>query len=81
MLAYREALKEWTRERVPLNWAMTQRNPARVYLAYFEKDGAAAHLYKAERHTLEARKVVEAGATHFLELGDELLASIQSLRP
>ena len=24
--AYREALKEWTRERVPLEWAMTQNN-------------------------------------------------------
>ena len=26
VLAYREALKEWTRERVPLQWAMTQMN-------------------------------------------------------
>ena len=25
---YREALKEWTRERVPLDWAMTQMNSA-----------------------------------------------------
>ena len=24
--AYRDALKEWTRERVPLDWAMTQNN-------------------------------------------------------
>ena len=24
--AYREALEEWTRERVPLDWAMTQNN-------------------------------------------------------
>ncbi len=24
--AYREALKEWTRERVPLEWATTQNN-------------------------------------------------------
>ncbi len=24
--AYREALKEWTRERVPLDWARTQNN-------------------------------------------------------
>ena len=24
--AFREALKEWTRERVPLDWAMTQNN-------------------------------------------------------
>jgi tetratricopeptide (TPR) repeat protein len=26
VVAYREALKEWTRERVPLDWAMTQNN-------------------------------------------------------
>ena len=26
VVAYREALKEWTREHVPLDWAMTQNN-------------------------------------------------------
>ena len=81
VLAFRDALKEQTRERVPLEWAMTQGNLAVVYLAYFEKDGTVAHLDVAERHFLDAREVfVEAGATHYLGLADAQLARIQSLR-
>ena len=81
MLAFRDALKEQTRERVPLEWAMTQGNLAVVYLAYFEKDGTVAHLDVAERHFLDAREVfVEAGAAHYLGLADAQLARIQSLR-
>ena len=81
MLAYREALKEYTRERVPLDWAMTQGNLANVYIAYFEKDGAMAHLDLAERHASDAREVFDgAGATHYVEMADAQLAKIQSLR-
>jgi len=42
--AYREALQENTRERVPLDWAMTQMNLALVYRALFDKDHEPRHL-------------------------------------
>ena len=42
--AYREALKENTRARVPLDWAMTQMNLALVYRALFDKDHQPRHL-------------------------------------
>jgi hypothetical protein len=42
--AYREALKELTRERIPLEWAETQRNIALVYQALFDKDHQPRHL-------------------------------------
>ena len=44
MAAYREALKERTRERVPLEWAMTQNNLGNALLEIGgagERDGAA----------------------------------------
>ncbi len=42
--AYREALKEWTRERVPLDWATTQNNLGNALWSARgarERDGAA----------------------------------------
>ena len=42
--AYREALQEWTRERVPLDWAMTQNNLGNALATLGrarERDGAA----------------------------------------
>ncbi len=42
--AYRAALQEYTRERVPRQWAMTQGNLVFVYHALFEKTGGPHHL-------------------------------------
>ncbi|HEX3494364.1 MAG TPA: hypothetical protein VHT48_03165, partial [Methylocella sp.] len=42
--AHREATQELTRERVPLQWAVTQHNLAVVYRALFEKDREPRHL-------------------------------------
>ena len=42
--AYREALQERTRARVPLEWARTQVNLALVHLAFFDKDRQPRHL-------------------------------------
>ena len=42
--AYREALQEFTRERVPLEWAATQNNLALVYRALFDKERQPRHL-------------------------------------
>jgi tetratricopeptide (TPR) repeat protein len=39
--SYREALKEWTRERVPLQWAMTQNNLGAALGALGERQMAA----------------------------------------
>jgi hypothetical protein len=37
-------LSEWSRARVPLDWAMTQMNVALVYRALFDKDHQPRHL-------------------------------------
>jgi hypothetical protein len=37
--AYRDALEEWTRERVPLQWAMTQNNLGNVQTLLNERLG------------------------------------------
>jgi Tetratricopeptide repeat len=38
--AYRDALKEWTRERVPLQWATTQNNLGNVQTLLNERLGS-----------------------------------------
>ena len=40
--AYREALKEWTRERVPLEWATTQNNLGNALRALGERESGTA---------------------------------------
>jgi tetratricopeptide (TPR) repeat protein len=42
--AFRAALEERTRPRVPLDWAFTQMNLALVYRALFDKDHQPRHL-------------------------------------
>ena len=45
--AYREALQEWTRVRVPLQWAATQHNLALTYRALYDKSAEPRHLDNA----------------------------------
>jgi tetratricopeptide (TPR) repeat protein len=45
--AYHAALEEWTRERVPLNWAMTQNNLGSALLRLGERESGTARLEKA----------------------------------
>ena len=45
--AYREALKEWTRERVPLQWAMTQNNLGTALMRLGERESGTARLDEA----------------------------------
>jgi tetratricopeptide (TPR) repeat protein len=45
--AYREALKEWTRERVPLQWATTQNNLGNALLRLGERENGTAKLEEA----------------------------------
>jgi hypothetical protein len=42
--AYRDALKEWTRERVPLDWAMTQNNLGIALMRLGERESGTARL-------------------------------------
>ncbi len=45
--AYRAALTEWTRERVPLDWAMTQNNLGNALLRLGERESGTARLEEA----------------------------------
>ena len=45
--AYRDALKEWTRERVPLDWAMTQNNLGNALETLGERESGTARLEEA----------------------------------
>ena len=54
--AYREALKEYTRERVPLDWAATQNNLGTALLALGERESGTATLKQAVEAYGEALK-------------------------
>jgi tetratricopeptide (TPR) repeat protein len=54
--AYREALKESTRERVPLDWAMTQNNLGSVLSTLGERESGTARLEEAVAAYREALK-------------------------
>jgi tetratricopeptide (TPR) repeat protein len=54
--AYREALKERTRERVPLNWAMTQNNLGAALGTLGERESGTARLEEAVAAYREALK-------------------------
>jgi tetratricopeptide (TPR) repeat protein len=54
--AYREALKEWTRERVPLDWARTQMNLGVVLGTLGERETGTARLDEAVAAYREALK-------------------------
>ena len=54
--AYREALKEQTRERVPLDWAMTQNNLGTALWTLGERESGTARLDEAVAAYREALK-------------------------
>src|SRR5580693_1678152 len=66
--AYREALKERTRGRVPLDWAMTQTNLGAALQALGERESGTARLEEAVAVSREAAK---------LDLGEELPAVVE----
>jgi len=45
--AYRAALEEWTRDRVPLDWAMTQMNLGTALQTLGERESGTARLQEA----------------------------------
>ena len=81
MEAYRAALEERRRDRVPLDWANTQYNLSLVELALFDKTQDPTHLEQAEAHVQAAREVfVEANTPHYIALADDQLAQINRRR-
>ena len=56
MAAYREALKERTRERVPLDWAATQNNLGAALRSLGERESGTARLEEAVAAYREALK-------------------------
>ena len=54
--SYREVLKEYTRERVPLDWAMTQNNLGNALSSLGERESGTVHLEEAINAYREALK-------------------------
>ena len=54
--AYRDALKEWTRERVPLDWAMTQNNLGNALRTLGERESGTERLLEAVNAYRDALK-------------------------
>ena len=53
---YREALKEYARERVPLDWAMTQKNLGSALASLGERESGTAQLNEAVAALRDALK-------------------------
>jgi len=71
--AFREALQERTRERVPLEWAQTQENLALVHGALYDKDHQPSHLdpmLEAVDGALEEYR--KANAAYYIEKAEHL---------
>jgi len=54
--AYRDALKEWTRERVPLDWAMTQNNLGNALSTLGQRESGTERLLEAVEAYRDALK-------------------------
>jgi hypothetical protein len=66
--AYNEALKAYTRERVPLDWALTQNNLGNALRVLGERESGTTHLEQALTAYNEALKEWQARAA---EVGDD----------
>jgi tetratricopeptide (TPR) repeat protein len=69
VVAHREALKERTRKRVPLDWAMTQNNLGNALLTLGERQNGTARLE-------EAVKAYDAALTVFATAEAEYYAGV-----
>ncbi len=68
IVAYQEALKERTRERVPLGWAMTQNNLGNALRSLGEREGGTDRREDAVAAFKASLEVFElAQATHYIE--------------
>jgi tetratricopeptide (TPR) repeat protein len=74
---YREALKEFTRERVPLDWAQTQNNLGNALRALGERESGTAKLEEAVtayRETLKERTRDRVPLQWAISLGNQGIA-------
>ena len=80
--AYTDALKEYTRDRVPFQWALTQHCLSGVEISFYDKNQQLSHLDAAERYALAALEVYEeAKADHYVNwVKDQYLAGIKARR-
>ena len=74
--AYREALKEWTRERVPLDWAMTQNNLGNALCRLGERESGTAQARGGGRRLSRGAEGIDARA-RAARLGDDAEQSRQ----
>jgi hypothetical protein len=78
--AHREALKEYTRERVPLDWAMTQNNLGIALWTLGKRESGIERLEEARVATTLAWGVFqEAGMDGYDASSETLLSSIDDL--
>jgi len=78
--AYRAALQEYTRERVPLQWAITQNNLGNALQALGERESGTERLEAARRHIKNAWQVYkDAGMDQYDEDFRQRLAAIDQL--
>ena len=78
--AYRDALQEKTRERVPLQWAMTQNNLGTALTSLGERESGTAHLAEAVTAFGEALAIFEAAsADRYVRGTRQNLARAQAL--
>jgi len=78
--AYRDALQEYTRERVPLDWAMTQNNLGNALSSLGERESGTARLEEAVAAYRDALAVLEpAGADHYIAIARANLVRVETL--
>jgi hypothetical protein len=78
--AHTEALKERSRERVPLDWAATQNNLGNALWALGERESGTGRLEAAVQAFTEALSVFEAaGAAYYVSVARNNLDRAQAL--
>jgi len=78
--AYREALKERTRERVPLDWAMTQMNLGAALAGLGEREGGSDTLKESASAYREALKETKDATPYWHRIAQENLVRVTALR-
>jgi tetratricopeptide (TPR) repeat protein len=78
--AYRAALEEWTRERVPLDWAGTQNNLGNALQTLGQRESGTARLKEAVAAYGAALEVfVAGGAGHYVGIATRNLRGVEAL--
>ena len=80
MAAYRAALEERSRERVPLDWAMTQNNLGTALTRLGERESGTARLEEAVAAYRAALEVFrEAQAAYYIQKAENNLQKAEAL--